>query len=104
VPNGAANPGEDTFPYDGGPEDPVPMPKTEPAPTSKPPARGKAEGQVVSLRAAKPSKYRYPAYGERPGRTSFADDRTTTVVKKPTSFAEDRTVPVKGQTVRKTRR
>jgi hypothetical protein len=66
--------GNGTYPYDGGPQDPVPMPKADPEPTSKPPAAAPATGRVVSLKAS-PSKFAYPAYGEQAGPTAFAQDR-----------------------------
>jgi hypothetical protein len=66
-------PSQGTFPYDGGPRAPVPMPKSDPAPTAAPPAAVPLEGRSVSL-PGKPAKLSYPAYGEPPA-------RTTTVVK-----------------------
>lgn len=65
------NGGNGTFPYDGGPRSPVPMPKADPGPLSVP-----LEGRAVSL-PAKPTKFAYPAYGEQPGKSSFAEDRAT---------------------------
>jgi hypothetical protein len=87
-PTGAVTPGtpaptmprdDGTFPYDGGPKDPVPMPKEGPAPAGAPTkAPGRSvplEGRSVSLpRPA--AQWAYPAYGEQPRRTSFAEDRT----------------------------
>jgi hypothetical protein len=70
-------PDDGTFPYDGGPRVPVPMPKA--APLGAPPGAGGVDGRPVSLPAA-PKKLTYPAYGEqpreRPQRTPFAADRT----------------------------
>lgn len=71
--NGIANGG---YFYNGGPENPVPLPKKEGKvePPSVP-----LEGRPVSLPAPKAeekkSKFAYPAYGEEPGRTDFATDR-----------------------------
>jgi hypothetical protein len=75
-----------TYPYDGGPADPVPMPKAPQTEEKKPsaPPMVPLEGRTVSLPAkpaAKP-KYTYPAYGEEPGRTGFAQDRVTVVKQK----------------------
>jgi hypothetical protein len=68
--------GEQTFPYDGGPQDPVPVPRAGPSPTTTPRPTVPLEGRAVSL-PKKPAKLAYPAYGERPSRsTSFAEDRT----------------------------
>jgi hypothetical protein len=67
-------PAEGTYPYDGGPANPVPMPRAEPAPTSAP-ATVPLEGRAVSL-PLKPAKPTYPAYGEETTRpTSSARDR-----------------------------
>jgi hypothetical protein len=60
-------PGEDgTYPYDGGPQNPLPAPRTMPRadPTTAPPALP-LEGRAVSLPRTT-SKYSYPAYGEKP--------------------------------------
>jgi hypothetical protein len=72
-------PPDSTFPYDGGPKTPVPMPRAEPAPATAPPATGPApaEGRVVAL-PTRATKWAYPAYGEQPGRTSFAQDQDNT--------------------------
>jgi hypothetical protein len=64
-----------TFPYDGGPKNPVPNPQTAPAPTAAPPASVPLEGRAVSLPRPAP-KWAFPAYGEQAQRTSFAEDRT----------------------------
>jgi hypothetical protein len=52
-----------TFPYDGGPRKPAPMPKADPAPTGTPTTPLPLDGRAVSL-PAKPGKLAYPAYGE----------------------------------------
>jgi hypothetical protein len=57
-----------TFPYDGGPSNPVPNPKDTPSSTT-PPRSVPLEGRAVSLPRAAP-KWTYPAYGERARRTS----------------------------------
>jgi hypothetical protein len=63
APDAPATPG--TFRYDGGPANPVPLPK----PDANPTGRGKADpatGLPVSLQKAKPaSPYSYKAYGEK---------------------------------------
>jgi len=59
-----------TYPYNGGPRSPVPMPKEAPPPSAAPPASSAPlEGTTVSRVVAK-SKYTYLAYGE--GSTSVA--------------------------------
>jgi hypothetical protein len=66
-----AQPGEQTFPYDGGPRIPAPMPKAEPAPVGVP-----SDNHAASLPLKVAGKVIYPAYGERaPLPTAFADDR-----------------------------
>jgi hypothetical protein len=66
-----------TYPYDGGPLNPVPMPSSQPAPKAQPTVP--LEGRPVSLPAPEKAekKYTYPAYGE--GRTLFAQDRTVPI-------------------------
>jgi hypothetical protein len=54
-----------TYRYDGGPQNPIPMPKADPAPAGKPPLAVPPDGKVVSLKP-KPTKFTYPAYGETP--------------------------------------
>jgi hypothetical protein len=53
-----------TYPYDGGPRDPVPMPQGEPKVKPAPPTVP-LEGRVVSVPARQPSKFVYRAYGEK---------------------------------------
>jgi len=80
-----------TYPYDGGPSYPVPMPT--PMPTLEPSNLRPTvplEGRPVSLPATtKSTKFAYPAYGE---------DKLP-----PTKFGEDRTTPLQtpGVTARK---
>jgi len=79
IPQGEALQGDGSYPYDGGPRAPVPIPRAEPAPIRVPsPATVPLEGRVVSM-PAQPSKFAYPAYGEESVRTSFAQDRTIPV-------------------------
>jgi hypothetical protein len=60
-------PQDGTFPYDGGPADPVPMPKVEPAPAGKVrPHTMPLEGRPVSVPPPTTKKYEYLAYGETP--------------------------------------
>ena len=69
-----------TFPYDGGPPNPVPMPHVEPDPTSLPHYFHIAPRDDVRVSfPAKPAKgkFSYPAYGEQPRRT--AGDRTIVI-------------------------
>jgi hypothetical protein len=51
---------DQTFPYDGGPRNPAPMPKAEPPPDAPP-----VEDHSVSLPAKVAGKLVYPAYGEQ---------------------------------------
>jgi len=69
---------DSTFPYDGGPKDPVPMPQTfeEARPMLVPPrARPQATETLVSLpakqqpEAKKSGKWNFPAYGEEATRS-----------------------------------
>ena len=61
-----------TYPYDGGPNNPVPMPRggpdANPAPRLVPP-------DTVEVSTTPARKHTYPAYGETPARTLFAEDR-----------------------------
>jgi hypothetical protein len=67
--------GDGTYPYDGGPSSPVPNPKATPVPQSAPQRSVPLEGRAVSLPKSA-TKWAYPAYGETPRRTSFAEDQT----------------------------
>jgi hypothetical protein len=92
VPVAPAGPAPDaTYPYDGGPANPVPtpqpMPKADPAPANPAPAPATAptrsvplEGRAVSLPKSS-GKWAYPAYGEQARRTSEAQDRTLVIKK-----------------------
>jgi hypothetical protein len=66
-----------TFPYNGGPNAPVPLPGTAPIPQKSAPI-DPALGRVVSVPAKLP-KYTYSAYGQKPVDTNPAD--RTVVVK-----------------------
>jgi hypothetical protein len=65
-----------TYPYDGGPMAPVPMPRPDESPARALPPRITSPGateRVVSLQLSSPvankGKWIYPAYGEEPRRT-----------------------------------
>jgi len=67
---------DNTFPYDGGPKTPVPMPQTfeDARPTLAPRSRPQAEETVVSLKPRlaeekKSGKWNFPAYGEQATRS-----------------------------------
>lgn len=64
IPDSESSNGQQTFPYDGGPAQPVPLPGVKPAPMldQKRPALP-LEGRLVSLPAVKSSPA-FPAYGE----------------------------------------
>jgi len=80
-----------TFPYDGGPRAPVPMPKADSEPMRRPGLEIRpATERMVSLEITSPAstapakgKWAYPAYGEEPRRTGFATDRAPTVKPEP---------------------
>jgi len=61
---------EGTFPYDGGPSNPVPMPKADPLPQKGQPI-DPTLGRVVSL-PGRTTTFTYPAYGEKAGPTGLA--------------------------------
>jgi hypothetical protein len=66
---------DQTYPYDGGPRNPAPMPKAEPTPDARPSA-APAEDHAASLPAKVASKLVYPAYGEQatlPGAPLFLE-------------------------------
>ncbi len=84
TPTPPANPGDGTFPYDGGPRDTVPMPSSNRAPNSIPNGIVPLDGRLVSMptgisggvsrvgtatqrpTSVTPSRVAYPAYGETP--------------------------------------
>ena len=89
--NGATPaPGTGTFPYDGGPANPVPMPKEVPAvpAPAKGPARPLAPDGTLFVSAPitatailapqRTPQFAYPAYGEDTRATSFATDQNRT--------------------------
>lgn len=67
-------PNGDTFPYDGGPTNPVPKPKDTP-PSSTTPRSVPLEGLSVALPKAA-TKWTYPAYGETARRIAPPSART----------------------------
>jgi hypothetical protein len=77
-----------TYPYDGGPANPVPgtkpMPRAEPqpaAPSAAPQRSVPMEGRAVSLpRSA--SKWTYPAYGEQARRAPAVTTEREVLIKK----------------------
>jgi hypothetical protein len=70
-------PGDGTFPYDGGPAEPVPQPRVVPGPTSAPPGVVPAPGlRPVSLPRQVAPRVTYPAYGDRPAPTPAPSGRT----------------------------
>jgi hypothetical protein len=77
---GPAIQGDPTYPYDGGPRLPVPMPRSNetgtPTPMGAPQPRLPLEGRTVSL-PAQNTKFTYPAYGDQARDTT--SDRTTIV-------------------------
>jgi hypothetical protein len=97
----AAAPVNGTFPYDGGPANPIPLPAGTPAPTPAPaPAPGAAPAKLPAGKAApgtllisyppqpataapaRPStSFAYPAYGEDTRATAFGTQRTAPTTK-----------------------
>jgi hypothetical protein len=77
-----AAPGDGTYQYDGGPRDPVPMPKADPAPKGKQDAPPVPGGRIANLRA-KARQIVYRAYGEKLDPPKPAEERT--VAKKSSS-------------------
>jgi hypothetical protein len=77
VPRPKPVPTDGTFPYDGGPRNPPPMPKSGPI-FNDAPATLPLAGRVVSL--PKP-KYVYPAYGEKLLLPSNKDRGNTYIIK-----------------------
>jgi len=76
-----------TYPYDGGPQSPVPMPGADPMPSRERPRPAPSPGgRIVSLPAPK-TQFAYPAYGEKPVVTSFAQDRVAVHKSEPVQAA-----------------
>lgn len=81
-----------TYPYDGGPKAPVPLPKDPTIPQYQPGLKvvPASDGRLVSLpggqqKTATQGGFAYPAYGEQMQATTFASDRsvvTTAAAKK----------------------
>lgn len=65
--------GPQTYPYNGDPQDTVPMPQAVPEPAVVPPSTIPI-GRLVSM-PARPSSFAFPAYGDAATRTSFAEAR-----------------------------
>jgi hypothetical protein len=65
---------DDTFPYDGGPTNPVPLPSQQTSEDARPTLRpGETLVSVPNQREAKKSssgKWNFPAYGEKPTRNN----------------------------------
>jgi hypothetical protein len=68
---------DETFPYDGGPKNPIPMPSLSPEDEARPSViprhRLEPDETLVSLKPKqaeekKSGKWNYPAYGEKPTR------------------------------------
>src|SRR5262249_59004770 len=59
VPAPGPLPKDGTYPYDGGPKNPVPMPRADPAPTANPAPATPDPNRLVSI-PAKPAKHAYP--------------------------------------------
>jgi hypothetical protein len=75
--------GDGTYPYDGGPANPVPLPKPAPAPTKKPSKSVNAiDGRMVSYPAFQRSRYSYPAYGDRLNSQPSGGDGTVVVAQR----------------------
>ncbi len=82
---------EQTYPYDGGPNNPVPLPRSETLPRQSLPATPTyplvpTEGQAVSLPIKPAPKYQFSAYGEdrlmtAPAKSTFAADRSTLLIR-----------------------
>jgi hypothetical protein len=69
-----AAPGEETYPYDGGPVITSPPPVINPEQTGRPAASAPAKELAVS--APKKAKLSYPAYGEKPQRRNALSGST----------------------------
>lgn len=84
VPPSEAPQREPTYPYDGGPQSPVPAPRDDPKASPNPTTTPRQptvplEGRAVSLPPRASPKPVYPAYGEKPARPAFAEDRVVPV-------------------------
>jgi hypothetical protein len=89
-------PQDGTYRYDGGPSNPVPLPRTEPAPAGNArPQTVPLDGRPVSLPPAVPKKkYEYLAYGEKPAAAAAPEPPKG-------SFAQDRIVVLRADSAKK---
>jgi hypothetical protein len=62
--------GESTYPYDGGPREPIPLPKEESGTPSANPRKGTPPKERVISFPVPEGKWVYPAYGEAPRRAA----------------------------------
>ena len=69
-----------TYPYNGGPREPIPLPRAEPAPPPPPASAAPVDDRAVSVTSAK-AKYTYAAYGDGQAQTKSTDARTVAVKK-----------------------
>jgi hypothetical protein len=79
IPAPAPKPAPGTYPYDGGPKAPIPMPRVD---ETKVPARprGPALADEVFVSLEQQSKWNYPAYGEKPTRGTGSSPLRSTVI------------------------
>jgi hypothetical protein len=75
IPAPRPSPGKETYPYDGGPANPVPMPNAEPTPSRKARPTIVTDARLV----AKAPRYSYQAYGARPASRTPSEDRQVAV-------------------------
>jgi hypothetical protein len=87
LPRDGSAPG--TFPYDGGPDNPVPMPQADPTKVPRlfhmvplDELRVSLPAQPAQTKDAGRGKYVYPAYGEEPRRADPAGDRNVAKTEK----------------------
>jgi hypothetical protein len=66
-------PKNQTYPYDGGPANPVPIPQAEPAPGRKAGVAPAPEARLVGIET-KAAKYSYQAYGQKPAARKIGAD------------------------------
>jgi hypothetical protein len=66
-------PNDGTYPYDGGPANPVPIPQADPAPGRKAGPTLTPDGRVVAIEKA--PKYSYQAYGAKPVTRKVSEER-----------------------------
>jgi hypothetical protein len=63
-----------TYPYDGGPANPVPMPQAEPTPSRKAGIPLTRDARLVATESKAP-KYSYQAYGDKPAVRQVSQER-----------------------------